>query len=78
MLAPGRDRARINELLDKLSNHVEGPRGLDRTYATALNSMAAPPAVAAQAMRALAEQLREAAGIADELTALCELEKTDG
>lgn len=72
MLAAGRDVVRVNQLLDQLSNHMEHPRGLPRVYATALNSMAAQPATAVLAMHALAEELRAAASVADELAALAD------
>lgn len=72
MLPPARDVARTNQLLDQLSDHLEGPRGLNRTYTTARNSVAAAPDVAADALRDLAEQLRAAASVAEELAALAE------
>lgn len=72
MQAAGSDFVRVNQLLDQLSEHLDHPRGVSRAYATAQNSMAAQPAVAALSMQTLAEQLRAAASVADELASLAD------
>ena len=62
------DYRRINALSGQLGDLLDPDSrdGVQRAYITALNSMASP-AKAADKMRDLARQLRDAAALADEL-----------